>query len=233
MLARRVREQRQHRRGRKVLYSLPRPEVECISRASAPPLRVAGSRSRSRHDAAPLEGGQFIAHAKALPGNRSGHTLAGVIPDMESQLGANLTRIVADRGYRGHSPARPQVQGLYLRPETPGHRNDQTRVAPPLGGQTGHPDTHQNRPPHGPQPSRWNPRRRRQRRPRRRRIRLQTPPRMAEALVVPDPPRPRNRTRPIRSLPPPALERVLHGGLAHGTPSMGRSGASAGSSSAR
>jgi IS5 family transposase len=29
--------------------------------------------------------------------------LATVIPEMESQLGANLIRIVADRGYRGHN----------------------------------------------------------------------------------------------------------------------------------
>ncbi len=33
-------------------------------------------------------------------------TLATVIPEIETQIGANLVRIVADRGYRGHS-ARP------------------------------------------------------------------------------------------------------------------------------
>jgi hypothetical protein len=49
-------------------------------------------------------GGQFIAHAKALPGNPyDGHTLATVIPEIETQIGASLTRIVADRGYRGHN----------------------------------------------------------------------------------------------------------------------------------
>ena len=32
-----------------------------------------------------------------------GHTLATVIPEIETQIGANLTRIVADRGYRGHN----------------------------------------------------------------------------------------------------------------------------------
>jgi len=49
-------------------------------------------------------GGQFIAHAKALPGNPyDGHTLATVIPEIETQIGANLARIVADRGYRGHN----------------------------------------------------------------------------------------------------------------------------------
>jgi hypothetical protein len=45
------------------------------------------------------KGGQFISHAKALPGNfYDGHTLATVIPQIEAQIGAPLTRIVADRG---------------------------------------------------------------------------------------------------------------------------------------
>ncbi len=47
---------------------------------------------------------------KALPGNPyDGHTLETVIPDMERQIGASLTRIVADRGYRGHN-APPEYQ---------------------------------------------------------------------------------------------------------------------------
>ena len=49
-------------------------------------------------------GGQFIAHAKALPGNPyDGHTLATVIPEIETQIGASLAHVVADRGYRGHN----------------------------------------------------------------------------------------------------------------------------------
>jgi IS5 family transposase len=44
---------------------------------------------------------------KALPGNPyDGHTLETVIPEIETHVGANLSRIVADRGYRGHN-ARP------------------------------------------------------------------------------------------------------------------------------
>ena len=31
------------------------------------------------------------------------HTLAAVLPEIEAQVGASLTRIVADRGYRGHN----------------------------------------------------------------------------------------------------------------------------------
>jgi IS5 family transposase len=103
MLARRVREQRQQPRGKKV-YSLHAPEVECIGKGKAHrpyefgvKVSLATTLHRSR-------GGQFIAHAKALPGNPyDGHTLATVIPEIEAQIGANLTRILADRGYRGHN----------------------------------------------------------------------------------------------------------------------------------
>lgn len=50
------------------------------------------------------KGGQFIAHVKALPGNPyDGHTLGVVLPEMETQIGASIKRIVADRGYRGHN----------------------------------------------------------------------------------------------------------------------------------
>src|SRR5580700_10652321 len=103
MLARRVREQRQHQRGKKV-YSLHAPEVECIGKGKAHrpyefgvKVSLATTLNRSR-------GGQFIAHAKAMPGNPyDGHTLATVIPEIETQIGATLSRIVADRGYRGHN----------------------------------------------------------------------------------------------------------------------------------
>jgi IS5 family transposase len=102
MLARRVREQRQHQRGRKV-YSLHAPEVECIGKGKAHrpyEFGVKVSLATTLHSS---KGGQFIAHAKALPGNPyDGHTLATVIPEIEAQIGATLSRIVADRGYRGH-----------------------------------------------------------------------------------------------------------------------------------
>jgi IS5 family transposase len=57
--------------------------------------------------ATPLQrckGGQFVAHVKALPGNPyDGHTLGAVIPEIEQQIGASLTRVIADAGYRGHN----------------------------------------------------------------------------------------------------------------------------------
>jgi IS5 family transposase len=105
-LAFRVRHQRHNQRGRKV-YSLHAPEVECIGKGKAHrpyefgvKVSVATTLNRSK-------GGQFIAHVKTLPGNPyDGHTLEAVIPRIETQIGTNLSRIVADRGYRGHN-ARP------------------------------------------------------------------------------------------------------------------------------
>ena len=41
---------------------------------------------------------------KTLPGNPyDGHTLATVIPEMEALIGNTITRVLADRGYRGHN----------------------------------------------------------------------------------------------------------------------------------
>ena len=78
------------------------------SNASARARRIGPTNSASKVSIATTlhrsAAGQFIAHAKALPGNPyDGHTLATVIPEIETQIGANLTRIVADRGYRGHN----------------------------------------------------------------------------------------------------------------------------------
>ena len=50
------------------------------------------------------KGGQFVTHAKALPGNPyDGHTLATVIPDMEALIGNTIQRAFVDKGYRGHN----------------------------------------------------------------------------------------------------------------------------------
>ena len=103
LLARRVRDQRQHQRGRKI-YSLHAPEVECIGKGKAHRPYEFGVKVSVATPLNRCKGGQFIAHVKALPGNPyDGHTLATVIPEMEAQIGVNLTRIVADRGYRGHN----------------------------------------------------------------------------------------------------------------------------------
>jgi IS5 family transposase len=113
-LAFRVCDQRQNQRGRKV-YSLHAPEVECIGKGNAHrpyelgvKVSVATTLNRSK-------GGQFIAHVKALPGNPyDGHTLAAVIREIEAQVGANLSRIVADRGHRGHNAPQSHQFKVYI-----------------------------------------------------------------------------------------------------------------------
>ena len=98
-----VLEQRQRQRGRKT-YSLHAREVECIGKgkAHAPyefgvKVSVATTLKRSK-------GGQFALHAAALPGNpHDGHTLEKIIPAMEDTIGADVERILADAGYRGHN----------------------------------------------------------------------------------------------------------------------------------
>jgi transposase, IS5 family len=102
-LARRVREQRKNQRGPKV-HSLHAPEVECIGKGKAHRPYEFGVKVSIATTLHHSKGGQFIAHAKALPGNPyDGHTLATVIPEIETQIGVNLSRIIADRGYRGHN----------------------------------------------------------------------------------------------------------------------------------
>lgn len=47
------------------------------------------------------KGGQFALYAKALPGNPyDGHTLAAVIPNMETTMGNEIGRFLTDAGYR-------------------------------------------------------------------------------------------------------------------------------------
>ena len=86
------------------VFSLHAPEVACIGKGKAHKpyefgvkVSVATTLNRSR-------GGQFVTHIKALPGKPyDGHTLASVSPAIEAQVGATLTRIVADAGYKGHN----------------------------------------------------------------------------------------------------------------------------------
>jgi IS5 family transposase len=79
MLARRVREQRKNQRGPKV-YSLHAPEVECIGKGKAHRPYEFGVKVSIATTLHHSKGGQFIAHAKALPGNPyDGHTLEVVI----------------------------------------------------------------------------------------------------------------------------------------------------------
>jgi IS5 family transposase len=109
-LARRVHEQRQRQRGPKV-YSLHAPEVECIGKGKAHRPYEFGVKISVATPLQRCRGGQFVAHVAALPGNPyDGHTLAKVIPAITQQIGAPLTRVIADAGYRGHKA--PHTKGL-------------------------------------------------------------------------------------------------------------------------
>ena len=102
-LARRVLEQKQRQRGPKV-YSLHAPEVECIGKGKAHRPYEFGVKVSVATTLSRAKGGQFVAHVKALPGNPyDGHTLATVLPEMETLVGNTIERILADKGYRGHN----------------------------------------------------------------------------------------------------------------------------------
>lgn len=112
-LARRVREQRQRQRGPK-LYSLHAPEVECIGKGKPHRPYEFGVKVSVTTSLRRCKGGQFVAHVAALPGNPyDGHTLAAVIPAIEQQIGASLTRIIADKGYRGHNAPPGRRRSVY------------------------------------------------------------------------------------------------------------------------
>ncbi len=102
-LARRVLHQDRHQRGPKV-YSLHAPEVECIGKGKAHRPYEFGVKVSVATPVKRSQGGQFVAHVAALPGNPyDGHTLAKVIPEIEAIVGNTLERVIADAGYRGHN----------------------------------------------------------------------------------------------------------------------------------
>src|SRR5215218_6563204 len=113
-LARRVKDQRQRERGRKV-YSLHAPEVECIGKGKAHKPYEFGVKVSVATPLKRCKGGQFVAHVKALPGNPyDGHTLATVIPEIQARIGAGLDRIVTDAGYKGHNAPQQERFKVYV-----------------------------------------------------------------------------------------------------------------------
>src|SRR5215216_4004107 len=113
-LARRVKDQRQRERGRKI-YSLHAPEVECIGKGKAHKPYEFGVKVSIATTLKRSKGGQFALHAKALPGNPyDGHTLATVIPDIETTIGAEIQRILTDAGYKGHNAPKDQRFKVYV-----------------------------------------------------------------------------------------------------------------------
>src|SRR4051794_33391582 len=103
-----------YQRGKKV-YSLHAPEVECIGKDKPHKPYEFGVKVSVATPLNRCRGGQFVAHVKALPGNPyDGHTLATVIPDIEATLGASLTRIVTDAGYRGHNAPKDKAFKVHV-----------------------------------------------------------------------------------------------------------------------
>src|SRR3954451_11723621 len=106
--ANQIRSQQQRQRGWK-LYSFHAPEVECIGKGKANARYEFGVKASIVTTNARAPGGQFVLHAKALPGNPyDGHTLANVIDATESLTGRVIEHAYVDKGYRGHDAANPR-----------------------------------------------------------------------------------------------------------------------------
>ncbi len=102
-----IRGQKQRQRGRK-LYSWHAPETECIGKGKARAPYEFGVKVSLTTTNRRCKGGQFILHAKALPGNPyDGHTLKQVIEETEALTGRKIERAYVDKGYRGHDAPKP------------------------------------------------------------------------------------------------------------------------------
>ena len=102
-----IRGQKQRQRGWK-LYSWHAPEVECIGKGKARAPYEFGVKVSLTTTNKRCKGGQFILHAKALPGNPyDGHTLKEVIEETEALTGREIERAYVDKGYVGHNAPKP------------------------------------------------------------------------------------------------------------------------------
>ncbi len=102
-----IRGQKQRQRGWK-LYSWHAPETECIGKGKAHKPYEFGVKVSLTTTNKRCKGGQFILHAKALPGNPyDGHTLKEVIEETEALTGREIERAYVDKGYRGHDAPKP------------------------------------------------------------------------------------------------------------------------------
>ena len=105
--ARQISRQRQQRRGPK-LYSWHAPEVECIGKGKAAKPYEFGVKVSFVTTNRRCKGGQFVLHAKALPGNPyDGHSLREVLDETQALTGREIERAYVDQGYRGHDAAKP------------------------------------------------------------------------------------------------------------------------------
>lgn len=85
------------------------PETECIGKGKASAPYEFGVKVSIVTTNARAPGGQFVLHAKSLPGNPyDGHTLRGVIEDTKKLTGCEIERAYVDKGYRGHDTENPR-----------------------------------------------------------------------------------------------------------------------------
>src|SRR5690349_5260732 len=106
--ANQIRSQQRRQRGWK-LYSFHAPEVECIGKGKANAQYEFGVKASIVTTNARAPGGQFVLHAKALPGNPyDGHTLRGIIAQTQALTGREIERAYVDKGYRGHDTENPR-----------------------------------------------------------------------------------------------------------------------------
>jgi IS5 family transposase len=104
----RIRLQDQHQRGPK-LYSWHAPEVECIGKGKARQPYEFGVKVSVVTTNRRCKGGQFVLHAKALPGAPyDGHTLKEVLAETTALTGREIERAYVDKGYRGHDAPNPR-----------------------------------------------------------------------------------------------------------------------------
>src|SRR5436853_3208339 len=102
-----IRSQQQRQRGWK-LYSFHAPETECIGKGKASAPYEFGVKASIVTTNRRGPGGQFVLHAKSLPGNPyDGHTLRDVIEDTQKLTGCDIERAYVDKGYRGHDAHNP------------------------------------------------------------------------------------------------------------------------------
>ena len=105
--ANQIRSQQQRQRGWK-LYSFHAPETECIGKGKASAPYEFGVKASIVTTNRRAPGGQFVLHAKSLPGNPyDGHTLRHVIEDTQKLTGCEIERAYVDKGYRGHDAQNP------------------------------------------------------------------------------------------------------------------------------
>ena len=102
-----IRSQKQRQRGPKI-YSWHAPETECIGKGKARTPYEFGVKVSLTTINKRAKGGQFILHAKALPGSPyDGHTLKEVLAETEALTGRRIERAYVDKGYRGHDADNP------------------------------------------------------------------------------------------------------------------------------